>query len=298
MTQPIDEAPPLTVTDGPGWPATPPEGVTAFTYGGTEQEGATASGQQQTGPSGTATVWNQKAWSSIFPNSSDLATIGAMSDINSSFWNDWQTKTVANAAFSMLPSRQQEQFNAVARALGNGRTGRGLYQDYVQQSSVYGEDGTAAAPIALLQLEYGDLIAAMGTDGADGGEYTGPTSASRTDVTTKLTDPMTAKGLLQESLKKYLGKEPSAEELSGFMSALNSYEKDNATVTKAASTTTPDAANHSTNTTQSSMTTGGTDPAQFAEDYARSQEGSAEFQAATEYMDAFLTAIKNPLDVV
>jgi hypothetical protein len=298
--KPADQAPPITTNTGPGWPATSPEGVVPFSYTGGETEAPTATGQSATGPSGTATVWNQKAWSSIFPNSSDLATIGAMSDVNSSFWNDWQTKTVANAAFSMLPSDQQAAFNGVARAMGNGRTGRGLYQEYVQQSAVYGADGTAATPYVLLRQEYGDLIAAGGLDGGGSEAYTGPTTASRTDSSVRLTDPMTAKGLLSDTLTRYLGKEPSAEDLSGFVSALNSYEKGNAQVTKSTATTTPDAEvpGRSSDTVQSSMTTGGTDPAQFAEDWARSQEGSAEFQAATEYMDAFLTAIKNPLDVV
>lgn len=292
--KPADEAPPIAGSPG-GWPATAPENVAPFTPSGGEVDAPVATGQAATGPSGTAIVWNQKAWSSMFPNSNNLETIAAMSDVNSSFWNDWQTKTVANAAFTMLPSAHQEAFNRVARALGNGRTGRGLYQDYVQQSAVYGADNTAATPYVLLVQEYGDL-ATTGT--GEDAEYTGPTTQTRTDKSVQLTDPLSAKGLLSDSLTKYLGKEPSQEELSGFISALNSYEKQNATVSKTKAVQTPDVEGHSTDTVQSSMTTGGTDPAQFAEDWARSQEGSAEFQAATEYMDAFLTAIKNPLDVV
>jgi hypothetical protein len=296
--KPVDQAPPISATGGNGWPATPPNDIPGFSYGGTELNAPTATGAAATtGPSGTAVVWNQQAWSNLFPDSNNLETIAAMSDVNSSFWNDWQTKTTANAAFTMLPSDQQAAFNGVAKALGNGRTGRGLYQDYVQQSAAYGESGTAATPYVLLHQEYGDLISAGGLD-ASAGAYAGPTTASRTDTSMKLSDPMTAKGLLSDSLTKYLGKEPSPEDLSQFVSALNDYERGNATVTKSTATTTPDKAAHSTDTVQSTATVGGTDPAQFAEDWARSQEGSAEYQAATEYMDAFLTAIKNPLDVV
>jgi hypothetical protein len=46
-----------------------------------------------------------------------------------------------------------------------------------------------------------------------------------------------------------------------------------------------------------SQTRGGTDPYQFAEDYALAQEGSAEYQAATTYLDSFMSALDNPMEL-
>lgn len=114
-------------------------------------------------------------------------------------------------------------------------------------------------------------------DGKGGSKaYTGPVTQVR------LSDPMTAETLLDNSLKNYLGRSATNAEKANFLKALNAYERENPTVT------TPSGPGYS-------ITTGGAQPTAFAEEYAASQEGAAEFQAATTYLDAFLGSLGNPV---
>ena len=84
-------------------------------------------------------------------------------------------------------------------------------------------------------------------------------------------------------MEKYLGRKANAKETARFTAALNQAEMRNPTVTTA---------------TQSSATTvGGFNPSTFAEEWAASQEGSGEYQAATTFLDAFMGALGNPAKV-
>lgn len=109
-----------------------------------------------------------------------------------------------------------------------------------------------------------------------GGGYSGPVTQTR------LSDPMTAESLLDNSLRTYLGRSATPKEKDKFLQALNSYERKNPTVTTPAGT-------------GFTVTTGGAQPSVFAEEYAQAQEGAAEFQAATTYLDSFLKSLGNPV---
>ena len=94
-----------------------------------------------------------------------------------------------------------------------------------------------------------------------------------------LTNPDDAKSLVNGALQTYLGRDATQEEITEFTKALNKAERQNPIV--------------STRTQRS----GGVSPAQRAEDFARSQEGSAEFLADTQYSNWFQEAImSNPTE--
>jgi len=98
--------------------------------------------------------------------------------------------------------------------------------------------------------------------------------------TVNLTDPGTAKVILQQSMAQYLGRSPSQKELNNFMSALRGAEE---------------AAPRTADVSGSRQTTsGGVNAQAFGEEYAMSQEGSAEYLAATDYLDAFMGALAGP----
>jgi len=112
-----------------------------------------------------------------------------------------------------------------------------------------------------------------GGGGGYGGGYGGSASTKR--IT--LTNPTDAYYLLNQAMSQFLGRQATSKELSEFVKLLNAQERANPTVaTMDGDTTTQE---------------GGFNPATFAEQFARSQEGSAEFQAATTFMDALLGAM-------
>jgi hypothetical protein len=99
------------------------------------------------------------------------------------------------------------------------------------------------------------------------------------------TDEVEAERILNSALSTYLGRRADSDEVAEFVKKLNKLEKFNPTVTK---TTGVRSGN---NTTQQATQTGGFDSTGFAERWARSREGAAEYQAATTYMDAFQSVI-------
>lgn len=116
-----------------------------------------------------------------------------------------------------------------------------------------------------------------GPGGGGGGGAAAPTKA------VNLTDPGTAKTLLNQALESYLGKKASPKEVDTFLKALNVQEMKNPTDT----------------TIQNGMVvrSGGFNPATFAEDYAAGMEGAGEFKAATSLLDTFIGSLANPVRV-
>lgn len=123
-------------------------------------------------------------------------------------------------------------------------------------------------------------------NGGGGGPY------SSTNRVVSLSDEGTARRLLNGALTSYLGRTATADENAMFLKALNVQERQNATVTKTVGNTS------GRNTTQSQTVTGGMDKNDFAERFAKSQEGYAEYQAATTYLDAFIGSLEDDARVV
>lgn len=114
-----------------------------------------------------------------------------------------------------------------------------------------------------------------GTGGRGGG---GPTKA------VNLTDPGTAKQLINNSLQQYLGRNASPRELRKFVDALNRAEMRNPQERAVVEST--------------AVSMGGFNPSTFAEDYAAGMEGAGEFQAVTAGLDNFINALANPVEVL
>jgi hypothetical protein len=110
-----------------------------------------------------------------------------------------------------------------------------------------------------------------------------------------------ARGVLIESYKNLLGRDPSDKEVNAFTTALNSLEqsrpKTTTTVSSQAEQGVVSGGQEVPTAVSSSVTTGGFDKAQYAVDYAKSASDFAEYQAATTYMDALLSAIQSPVNI-
>jgi hypothetical protein len=153
-----------------------------------------------------------------------------------------------------------------------------------------------------------DALKRLGRQGEKAGMpgYGQPFTGSKTTTSTNtgtqvnLASPGEAERLLNETLRNELGREATAAEVRQFRGALNSKaRKDPSTSTSRNVTTTNYVKGESTGSNTTSTSTSdpgfsGADQVQFAEDEARAEDGWAEYQAATTYYDAFLSAIQSP----
>lgn len=126
-----------------------------------------------------------------------------------------------------------------------------------------------------------------GGGGGSGGSF------SNVNRVVSLTDEGTARQLLNRALSGYLGREATDVENKMFLKALNVQEKANPSVTRTKGYT-----DGSGNTTQSQTVEGGFNQEDFASRFARSQEGYAEYQTATTYLDAFIDALESDSRVI
>lgn len=254
---------------------------------------------------GTVTkgVWFMRP-TPLFTNTSNLEGIKAASDWSQPNINQWYDKSDVEGQFTSLAYTDQLLFEAVAKSIGSRNTGTGLFKDMVDKSAYLSTQGIRKTPQQLLyEIAYergvlkpdGTFDAAAAKAASQGKSY-GTTSASTKDTSTKLTDKDTARGLVDTALETYLGRRASEEETSAFIKALHQHENKNPTVTVQSGSTTTSPGGSST--TRSSKTKGGSNSQQFAEDWARGQEGAAEFQAASTYLDEFMKVLQNPMDVV
>lgn len=125
-----------------------------------------------------------------------------------------------------------------------------------------------------------------------GGGGGGGGSSSSVARSISLTNPDTARGLLNSTLSQLLGREASQREFDTFLQALNKTERQSPTVTRSKTTAS------GTSATSTTVTKGGTDPAQLAKQFAESRQGYSEYQAATTFLNAFIEGIRNPGRVI
>jgi hypothetical protein len=149
------------------------------------------------------------------------------------------------------------------------------FASYDEKITVFDAFERLAQVRAANGLTMGNKVTA---DGAGG-------TSTQVQKTVRITDPSTARGLIDQTLNNYLGRNATGDEQAAFIKALTAQEKANPTITKQTTTTSGKASSIS------STTTGGFDPATFAKEYAAGTEGAGEFQAATSLLDSFIGAI-------
>lgn len=130
-------------------------------------------------------------------------------------------------------------------------------------------------PMQVLQLWAGGKATGL-PNSPIGGDGSGRTTSHSTNTSYDLSDPMTAKALTNAVLSSALGREATAEELSQYRAALNSYEKSNPTVTTGTQTTDANG-----NSTSSSTSRGGASQAGREQILKDKAMGTAEGQAFT-----------------
>ncbi len=195
---------------------------------------------------------------------------------------DSEQPTVAEAKnlYALLNSEQAAQLTKVLDDYyGEGRWDasyvRGLWEESVDISAQQLKQGIKLPVIdAMSQVIANFGSAARGKSGGGGPKIT---------QTVNLTDPGTAEILIDQALQGYLGRKASDKEVKEFRKALTKAEMDSPNTVDVQGST--------------QIGGGGFNPSQFAQQYAEGMEGSAEYQAATTFLDAFIGAIGPRVDL-
>lgn len=125
--------------------------------------------------------------------------------------------------------------------------------------------------------------------GAAGGG--GGSSFSNTSTQVSLTGKDQSDATLDQALSNLLGRTATDAEKKSFLSSLNAAERANPTVTTSSGTTSASGASSSTSSTKGTSVDAGARAQKFAQD----EEGFAEYQYATTYLDAMLEALASPV---
>ena len=136
-----------------------------------------------------------------------------------------------------------------------------------------------------------DAIAARQAEGRAAMPFTGTKSQTSTSV--DLTDPTTAKTLVNDVLAQALGRAASPEELSAFTAVLNEAERKNPAHTVTSTTYQDGDAVSQTSATSGGLT--GAARQQLLMDKAQESPDFGAYQAATTYYGALLQAIRSPV---
>lgn len=128
------------------------------------------------------------------------------------------------------------------------------------------------------------------TGGASGGGRSGSVSTNSSTSITQ-TSKEDADAYLDQALTSLLGRTATAAEKSKFLGVLNAKERANPST--GTSRTVSDGQGNSKST--SSSVNRGVNPSAVAADWATEQEGFAEYQVATTYLDAMLDALSSPV---
>lgn len=195
------------------------------------------------------------------------------------------TKDQATSAFYTMDDKARRALTKMANTLGvsaEAAWSRGIEAAI----SWFDNQGTRLTPLDALQRYIDDGIKSGAISGSGAG---GPVTSTTTQVS--LSSASNAKAILNNALSAHLGRAATAKEQAAFLKSLNAEERATPSVT---TQTTSGSGTGSVST--SAVTKQGMNPSQYAEDWARSREGAAEY-AAMGYLDSFLNSLANPTNV-
>lgn len=172
---------------------------------------------------------------------------------------------------------------------------RSAWTEVVKDSALLAEQGQPVSPLQLLgQKVNGTWVKPVrqAAKAAEDGETEDATRTSTsTDESVRLTSRSEAERILDQALTQYLGRQATAKEVRQFRRSLNAEEQDKPVVSESTTTQTQDAEGNTTSRSSSTQS-GGQDPVESAEDFAKQQEGYGEYQASTTYLDAFMSTLQ------
>ena len=205
------------------------------------------------------------------------------------------TKDAAYTAFWRLQPGQRQEWDSLVAAF-DGKAPDEARSNAVWRTVVgYAGETYAADPNRPMSVM--DIMRQQAINAQDdprrggGGAYMGPVTTVSRSRDVDLTNPTEARAFLDNALGQYLGRRPSEEEYTNFRRALNIQERGAPTIVESTTTVTPQGQAMRTQESETERR-GGFTPAQFATEFARSQEGAAEQQVAGPLVNAFLGLLR------
>ena len=163
---------------------------------------------------------------------------------------------------------------------------------YIQKASPPGSIGSKTTVEDVLNGWIKNGLPDSLKGGGGGGGGGGPRAFTNIDTRVDLTNKGEARRIVNNALTGALGREATGAETRAFMKALNMNEEANPVVTTSKGVTS------ASGTTSTTTSEGGFDSADFADRYAKSQEGYAEYQTATTYLDSFINALESDSRII
>jgi hypothetical protein len=200
---------------------------------------------------------------------------------------------------ALSPQAQQKLYADATSVYGHDKVPTINMDSFLSQTAYNAYAVQQSTRLLVDPLNYWDYFRSTGGPGLDvqnrdagGGGAGGGGGVSRSTNITRsvdLTSPTEARALVDNALEKYLGRMPTDNEYQRFQQALNRAEKKTPYTTKTMSVSSRGGGG---TTSQSNvLSQNRLDRQQFTEEWARSQEGAAEYAAATTVLDAFIKAL-------
>lgn len=191
--------------------------------------------------------------------------------------SEWPTVEQASTAYTSL---SKDAFGKLVSTMdqyyGKGRWNASYIKNFWAEALQISSNALVKGEKIPVMDVFDNLLAqaaAAGLTPSGAGGGGGP----KITQTVKLTDPQTAETIIDQALQQYLGRKASDTEVKSFRKALRGAEMESPSRVDTQGTT--------------AITSGGFNPAVFAQQYAEGMEGAAEYQAATTFLDAFIGAI-------
>lgn len=292
----------MTVTSGPT--PTPTSSGGALSPAQQQQLAALAAGMGASGSGGPGRVFMgfTPGKTANSPFMSEAGQARRQTQPREPSW--WSTEGATSQYFNWT-QKQRDDFRAKGLLSGLLTQGAGdleaysLWQNLVQQASLYGAQGQRVGPLDILSgyvksnssggwVKQGDFEVNPLT-----GEkrYIGPATKTTTQTNVNLSDPATARAIATKVFQDLLGRDPGQGEISAYANALSQSEQSDPSST---TTTTQYDPTTGEATNSASVSTGGmTDDerALLAADQLKKGKEYGAYQAATTYMNALQSAV-------
>jgi len=152
-----------------------------------------------------------------------------------------------------------------------------------------GEYQSATGTAKWSPWDMGGLVAQTSTTPPGGGGGSGPSTNIYETSQANLSNPSTARGILDSAIGQYLGRPPDQKEYSKFLDTLNGFQTDNPTVQKQI---VKNSGGQNATIVTDGKTTGGVDARQVAKEFAMNDDQYAETTVSTTGVDAFLELLR------
>lgn len=187
-----------------------------------------------------------------------------------SYGNQYVNKAEAQQLLYTMGDEERKRLSAFAQTMGVAEST--AWNVAIEAAAAKLMHGTNVTPLEALDQYV--------QQGIDAGQFSrgGAKTTSWTNRQLQLTNADDARVIIDSALSQYLGRNATEKERKAFLTALNAQEQAKPTIQKGTTTT-----GVGGSTSQTSKTTGGFSDAaraQFAEDWARAQEGAAEHEFA------------------